>query len=379
MPEDFLEYASEPKWLGLYNPMHIRDVMEEDYNHKSSCGMFFKSRGYKTQKDVYDDPKARQLIRNTAHLIKIGKPVAFKWFVCVVDAKRNLDTGEIKSRVAWVPDLTLLIIEKMFALPVIKDIPEPPSPLTCHRFYCQDRSYGLDFTSFDSTVPSWLIKCAFQKLFERFDLSMYTTGDKVYAHHSLQRLINVIIHNFIYSRFRATHCKTEMRKQHGVPSGSAFTYVINSIITHMVHTYLHRRNGCLSECKTHGDDIYYTGCSCPLFHVVGGYSSIGLDVKVEMPNSHGCLTYAKEECHNGIPFHPGQWYRNILNCIKDVRYLAEVVYGLILMSHPTELQTRQLIEIMVDEIMIRGYDVDLVGAPPWVKNLLTHGVPDRIQ
>jgi hypothetical protein len=147
-------------------------------------------------------------------------------------------TGECKhkTRVVSMIDLELIMAELMFAYPFQRTF-------TNSKFYAggkddlaissylldwrskYDSWISLDYSSFDQTISSWLIEDAFSII-----KSCFIMNDKESA------LFDVIVHDFIHKDFYITEGVIHSDK--GVPSGSMFTQIIDSLVNVIVvNTY----------------------------------------------------------------------------------------------------------------------------------------------
>nr|APG78221.1 RdRp [Hubei coleoptera virus 6] len=356
-----------------YYPLHFNDVKE--YNHKGSPGPMFSSYGYKTQHDVYSDPKAVRTMRKIQHLIKSDKPVSFCWRAAVASATETID-GKVKQRVVMVPDLTLLHMEKMFAQPIVDSIHHESRALGARNYckrMCGPNLVQLDIKSFDMSVPAWLIQRAFQILFSRFCFTHYYSDSagfqEVSKRYSLLHCVNVIISNFIHSKFLADQYK--FQKHHGVPSGSAFTNLVDTVVSRLLaHNALLDQGISDAIVSTYGDDtsiklqrlLDFDPDKCGEY-----YRNLGFEIEFEplLPNNHG--VFGKEWClGNGVGYHPGIFYRNIINCIRDTRYLGLLGYALISTFSMTPRQATGIIQYT-------GTDFEVRKPPLWLTRLITHG------
>jgi hypothetical protein len=156
-----------------------------------------------------------------------------------------------KFRVVWVYPVDITMAEGMFAQPLIR------AYLTKHRnpyaiwykWHKGDMHHinvqlkgnttwmGLDYSSFDVNVPSWLIRDAFWILRQQLDFSHYELYGTPTDSTSLPKLWNQIVEYFIHTPIKCRDGKIRV-KHNGVPSGSYFTNLIdsvcNSIMTHFI-------------------------------------------------------------------------------------------------------------------------------------------------
>lgn len=340
-------------WLystfGKLQPYHFNDVID-NLRQNTSPGIYYRKLGFRTKAEVVE--KRANALRYQVHRLKSTnyglRPLSY---VCVVDSTINPTTGVTKNRVAWVYPIIMVAVENMFFEGFRRRIRTltdwVPSPANAHSTYCGSRSKSYDFTSFDSSVPNWLIHEAFDMIEALFDFGRYapSPSGKVgipYASTSLEGLFGRVRDYFINTPF-TTPSGATYTKVHGVPSGSMFTNLVDTIVSRMVLTYLH---GVCCSIKTYGDDCHVK-CNCGVSNTVAieACRLLGFKLKIEEPNEHGCLTYCKAECHQGQPFHPGPWFAGIFMCLPE-RIHHEVAYCLLCAVTPTRKQAVELLELV---------------------------------
>lgn len=146
-----------------------------------------------------------------------------------------------KTRMVSMIHLIVILAERMFQKPLQDKVlkfkswyagGKTPSELRkeVHRLqYNYDRWISLDYSGFDNSLPGWLIRDAFTILRSAFKNQVDDS------------LWNLIVHDFVNKTFVNT--KGELRRAHnGVPSGSMFTQIIDSLCNRMmIVTYLKSR------------------------------------------------------------------------------------------------------------------------------------------
>ena len=144
-----------------------------------------------------------------------------------------------KSRVVWCIDAATILIEGLYARPLMNKLTNMlqyaggKTDLTIKNLVRAWNRYhwvSLDYSSYDATIPSWLIDDAFvmiKKLFPK----------------SSRDVIDWINHQFVHTTF--VDYRGNVRQKHkGVPSGSYFTQIIDSIVNMIVIcTFLHQQYG----------------------------------------------------------------------------------------------------------------------------------------
>lgn len=323
-------------------PYHFRDRLD-DISKNTSPGRYWKLKGCKTKKEVIEQHAHK--LRVTCHKVKTGKirdTNVFVTQVVVADAKEEYGGGEVKARVAWVYPIEVTSMENMFYAAFSDYIPDDwvPTPASHHDLWCNANSRSFDFSNFDASVSDTLIRIAFELLYNRMNFCSYQGGAIPKSKTSLRRLWRFLVRYFIHTPYCISNdVDTIRQKHHGVPSGSMFTNLIDTIVSRLVLEYLHLVHGCEADTTTYGDDAHSRYCSCNQGDLeTRAMEDFGMKLKVEKPNEHGCLTYCKAECHLGQPFHDGQWFRNILNCTP---FYKETIDCLLCME-PTKSQYNEL-------------------------------------
>lgn len=275
-----------------------------------------------------------------------------------------------KSRLIWPFPLDIVASEAMFACPIIDRLTDQglvSCPENRHR-YCGFKSHNVDFSQFDASVPRWLILECFDYLWTRIDTSKYRATPRhpveedPYDRTSLELLWDRLVHYFIHTPFRRSPIGPVYHKANGVPSGSMFTNIIDTLASYAIMSYLHAK-----ECEifTYGDDCAVGNCSCDLSETQMRAMRMGFTMKIDKPNSHGCLTFCKQECHLGRRFRPGVDFRNVIeNCQQ--KYRGDVAICLALMS----THMKQLIWC-VEEAARCGFGKH--RPPVWLTRLVASG------
>lgn len=144
-----------------------------------------------------------------------------------------------KTRLVWGYPIDMTILESTFARPLIDMFLNKRTPMAfgMSKFTLGgiissiDRSPGvtrsIDYSKFDSTISAEFIKRAFAILetwFDDDDLEEYGW--------------NKIVDYFIHTPIVMPNGKVYFGKEHGVPSGSYFTQLIDSIVNVMLNFYL---------------------------------------------------------------------------------------------------------------------------------------------
>lgn len=166
-----------------------------------------------------------------------------------------------KTRLVSMIDLFLIIAECQFAKPfqhymhgkkfyAMGKLPDEQHNLIVTMAARYSRWYSLDYSRYDQTIPSWLIRDAFELIWRCFDAE---------TRENYRALFEVIVHDFIHKHFVSEGGRI-VSAHKGVPSGSMFTSVIDTICNYiMIMTYFNSLENKIQdtikkECCICGDD-----------------------------------------------------------------------------------------------------------------------------
>lgn len=217
-------------------------------------------------------------------------------------------TCKHKTRVVSMIDLRVILAELEFFHPFqramsdwdeyagYKDVQRQMQIIQHNARFCHFSQFmSIDYSSFDQTISSWLIEDAFSIVRCAFRM---TPAD--------EKLFDVIVHDFIHKRFVLADGILESHK--GVPSGSMFTQVIDSIVNVLVvKTYF---NSIHERCKTFvmGDDnVIFAGPKASLDDMASYImKNFGLIIKVDLKTNCGSLLLS--DVRVPIGFLSRYWY-----------------------------------------------------------------------
>lgn len=165
-----------------------------------------------------------------------------------------------KTRLVWGYPLEMTIMESRFARPLINHFLEVRSPMAfgmsktelgakLHRYVVEGKGTEvcLDYSKFDSTIPKYLIKEAFRILSTWFT----PTDEATYGW-------DTVVKYFITTPIVMPDGHLYTGKNHGVPSGSYFTQMIDSVVNVTLMYALRSRFGFDFDPKSLyvlGDDV----------------------------------------------------------------------------------------------------------------------------
>uniref|UniRef100_A0A1Y1KG39 RdRp catalytic domain-containing protein n=1 Tax=Photinus pyralis TaxID=7054 RepID=A0A1Y1KG39_PHOPY len=230
-------------------------ALHPDFPKDRSPGLPYTRKGYRTKGDVLNDKE------NMHHLLRlwdavgrgsqnVGLPDTCTYFRAQI---APLDKNKIRG--VWGYPLDVMVEEFRFLKPYMDWIQQTDAPIayriemaTGGMSYINDMCTAhpgetllmVDYSGFDSTIPAWLIRDAFQILFDSFDFTKVVSSDgQVWPVNPMRthRRVRKLIQYFINTPFRLPDGR-RFKKSHGVPSGSGFTNIIDTIINCIVMRFL---------------------------------------------------------------------------------------------------------------------------------------------
>ncbi|AIN34927.1 RNA-dependent RNA polymerase [Verticillium dahliae partitivirus 1] len=179
-------------------------------------------------------------------------PTRMRFPPCLAGQRGGMsEIDDPKTRLVWIYPAEMLVVEGFYAPLMYRDfMSDPNSPMlngkSAQRLYtewcCKLRDgetlYGIDFSSFDTKVPAWLIRVAFDIL--RQNINFETFGGKPVDKQDAQKWRNVwdaMVWYFINTPILMPDGRM-FRKFRGVPSGSWWTQMIDSVVNHILIDYL---------------------------------------------------------------------------------------------------------------------------------------------
>lgn len=179
-------------------------------------------------------------------------PTKMRFPPCLAGQRGGMsERDDPKTRLVWIYPAEMLVVEGFYAPLMYRDfMNDPNSPMlngkSAQRLYTEwccnlregETLYGLDFSSFDTKVPAWLIRVAFSVL--KQNVNFETFQNKPVGKRDAQKWRNVwdaMVWYFINTPILMPDGRM-FRKFRGVPSGSWWTQMIDSVVNYILVLYL---------------------------------------------------------------------------------------------------------------------------------------------
>jgi hypothetical protein len=143
-----------------------------------------------------------------------------------------------KTRLVWGYPFSMTLIEGLVAKPLNEQFKGGTTPMAYAiattalgtklrvASYHYQWAYSIDMSSFDASIHSTLIHQGFKILKTWYDLSEV----EPISHKTVGEIFDIIENYFIHTPIVMPDMRLYLGKKHGVPSGSYFTQIIDSIV-----------------------------------------------------------------------------------------------------------------------------------------------------
>nr|UUG74133.1 MAG: RNA-dependent RNA polymerase [XiangYun partiti-picobirna-like virus 9] len=238
-------------------PWTLGKVEKDGIPKDKSPGLPWKERGYRTKAEVLADPVAMGEIHGKWAMIGKGYHTSLPDSLCYFRAQIcSPDTNKVRA--TWGYPLELTLEEGRFVYPYLEwirhakhDVPVGYGvematggmgfiDLAFQECGPNTKVAMLDWRRFDKHVPAWLVRDAFSVMAQAFDFSRVECSDaKVWLVDPLksERRWKKCVNYFIETPIRLPTGERFV-KSGGVPSGSTFTNIIDTIINAIVTRYV---------------------------------------------------------------------------------------------------------------------------------------------
>jgi hypothetical protein len=228
-----------------------------DFPRQKSPGLPWKNRGYKNKGEVVDDPDNVLEMNKNLHLIGAGVRHSPFPDTCLFARAQVCEVGKEKVRSVWGYPLEVYLEEARFFYPLLEFLKGNDHSFPI-GYGCEISRGGMaaitdaairfpggrymmtDWSKFDKSIPPWLIRDAFDLIKPLMDFAHVRDSEGLIwpvRPWRTERRWKKIIDYFIETPVR-TNTGERFLVRGGVPSGSCFTNIIDSIINCVVTRYL---------------------------------------------------------------------------------------------------------------------------------------------
>lgn len=246
------QFASKQKLI----PLTLGAAMSHpDFPRDKSPGLPWRLKGFKTKGDVIDNRVAQSYIFRLWEGVGNGREHVGLPDTCAFFRSQIATKDKNKIRAVWGIPIDVVVEEFRFFKPYIQWLEQTHAPIAygiematggmsyinqmCHAFP-HDKMLMVDYRQFDKSIPPWLIRDAFTIVFDSIDFHHVIDSEgktwPVRPDRTLRR-VKKLINYFINTPVRLPTGE-RFRKTGGVPSGSVFTNIIDTIVNCIVMRYL---------------------------------------------------------------------------------------------------------------------------------------------
>nr|UVB68789.1 RNA-dependent RNA polymerase [Trichoderma harzianum partitivirus 2] len=260
--------------LKLDAPVVPHWILDVDLVTSTSSGYpHFKRKG-----DIID--QIRQEGRFQMHHMKLYDLHRCPLLPCTIGARGGLsDVSDPKTRLVWMYPAAMTAVEAVFAQPLIDKMYTEKGDFFLTGVDSKHRiqkylslldgeegtaGVGLDFKSFDTLRCPRLIRDAFAVLKQNIKFGYYydrITGlqkGRSGVDSRAEKCFENVVEYFIHTPMLLPNGRC-ISKHHGVPSGSHFTNIIDSIINRiLIKTFLYYQDLRFKNLRTNGDDSAFS-------------------------------------------------------------------------------------------------------------------------
>lgn len=223
-----------------------------------------------------------------------------------------------KTRLVWGYPYSMTVVEGLVAYPLLQVFKRGYTPMAFAMSsgalgtklrvasYHKEWAYSLDMSQFDATIAAKLIHIAFKVLRTWFDMDQVepVTGC------SVREVFALVERYFIHTPIVMPDSQLYLGKKHGVPSGSYFTQMIDSIVNVIIGGAISARFNLhvdKREIFVLGDDLLMWSNRKVDLDVISQYANVNFGVKLH--GSEKSVVYHFDEVvhflgrdwDNGIP------------------------------------------------------------------------------
>lgn len=302
---------SKESGLDFLHPMPLDSITVKTITRNPSGSAGLTSFG-KRKRDVMEEALEKSKLVLTRQ--RVPEP-------CVAFKRTQFNE---KTRLVWGYPYSMTIIEGLVAYPLIQKFKEGMSPMAFAMptgvlgsrlriaSYNRKWAYSLDMSSFDATISAKLIRMSFNILKSWFDLD-----EVVLDGWTVRDVFDRVEYYFIHTPIVMPDSNVYKGKAHGVPSGSYFTQLIDSIVNCIICGAISDRFG-LGICKRFtfvlGDDMLFWSDKKVSLDQIANFANEQFGVRL-----HGSEKSAVFKANQVIHFLGRDWHQGVPDLpIQDI-------------------------------------------------------------
>jgi hypothetical protein len=223
-----------------------------------------------------------------------------------------------KTRLVWGYPYSMTVIEGLVAYPLLQKFKRGTTPMAFAMAtgalgtklrvasYHKKWAYSLDMSQFDATISAPLIRIAFKILRTWFDVNEV----EPVSGKTVGEIFNLIEYYFIHTTIVMPDGNIYIGKDHGVPSGSYFTQIVDSIVNVIIGGTIAARfhmNVSKREIFVLGDDLLMWSNRWVDLDVISRYANQQFGVKLhgkeksKIFHYDEAIHYLGRDWHQGLP------------------------------------------------------------------------------
>lgn len=223
-----------------------------------------------------------------------------------------------KTRLVWGYPYSMTVIEGLVAYVLLQEFKGGRTPMAFAMStgalgtklrvasYHKEWAYSLDMSQFDATISAELIHIAFKILRTWYDMSEVETVSQC----TVGQIFDLIEYYFIHTTIVMPNGKIYIGKDHGVPSGSYFTQIVDSIVNVIIGGTIaakYHLNVSKREIFVLGDDLLMWSNRKMDLDTIAAYANSAFGVKLHGSEKSRLFHYTEaihylgRDWENGVP------------------------------------------------------------------------------
>lgn len=251
-----------------------------------------------------------------------------------------------KTRLVWGYPYAMTVIEGLVAQPLLDWFKGGSTPMAFAMSsqalgtklrvaaYHKEWAYSIDMSAFDSSISGELIHVAFNVLRTWYDLNQIEPESGI----TVRDIFDIVENYFIHTPIVMPDSQLYLGKRHGVPSGSFFTQIVDSIVNVIVAGTISHRFGLhvsKREIFVLGDDLLMWSDRKMDLDLIARYINAELGIKM-----HGSEKSALYHYDESVHYLGRDWLKGVPNLDQD-QILKRMIYPEKFRRYSKDQQSKQ--------------------------------------